>query len=206
MADDLAKAATSQKPDRTPVVSISWLKRQTRGQKLKEWKEWYEQQKQPKTYKSLHLKQLDIAYTNTTRKISSAILGLRTGHGCFLDYLSKTNSEKYPSPRCTSPMQPPQTPKHSILGCPKYQVQRNKLRRELKLHRNHPVPLQVILHSPAGTKALTTMISTNKIATAEWIQVQVSNAPAMEDDPEGRRIGWGTLIESENEHEGVRSE
>ncbi|KAI5817372.1 hypothetical protein BZA77DRAFT_353125 [Pyronema omphalodes] len=45
------------------------------------------------------------------------------------------------------------------------------------------------------------MISTTKIATAEWIQV--SNAPAMEDDPEGRRIGWETLIKSENEHEAV---
>ncbi|KAI5820790.1 hypothetical protein BZA77DRAFT_383918 [Pyronema omphalodes] len=45
------------------------------------------------------------------------------------------------------------------------------------------------------------MISTTKIATAEWIQV--SNAPAMEDDQEGRRIGWETLIKSENEHEAV---
>ncbi|KAI5813148.1 hypothetical protein BZA77DRAFT_358489 [Pyronema omphalodes] len=45
------------------------------------------------------------------------------------------------------------------------------------------------------------MVSTTKIATAEWIQV--SNAPAMEDDPEGRRIGWETLIKSENEHEAV---
>ncbi|KAI5816429.1 hypothetical protein BZA77DRAFT_387633 [Pyronema omphalodes] len=45
------------------------------------------------------------------------------------------------------------------------------------------------------------MVSTTKIATAEWIQV--SNAPAMEDDPEGRRIGWETLIKSGNEHEAV---
>ncbi|KAI5818424.1 hypothetical protein BZA77DRAFT_351207 [Pyronema omphalodes] len=45
------------------------------------------------------------------------------------------------------------------------------------------------------------MVSTTKIATAEWIQV--SNAPAMEDDPEGRRIGWETLIKSENEHEAI---
>ncbi|KAI5819067.1 hypothetical protein BZA77DRAFT_385587 [Pyronema omphalodes] len=45
------------------------------------------------------------------------------------------------------------------------------------------------------------MVSTTKIAAAEWIQV--SNAPAMEDDPEGRRIGWETLIKSENEHEAV---
>ncbi|KAI5814605.1 hypothetical protein BZA77DRAFT_389050 [Pyronema omphalodes] len=45
------------------------------------------------------------------------------------------------------------------------------------------------------------MVSTTKIAAAEWIQV--SNAPAMEDDPEGRRIGWETLIKSEIEHEAV---
>ncbi|KAI5814606.1 hypothetical protein BZA77DRAFT_356398 [Pyronema omphalodes] len=45
------------------------------------------------------------------------------------------------------------------------------------------------------------MVSITNIATAEWIQV--SNAPAMEDDPEGRRIGWETLIKSKNEHEAV---
>ncbi|KAI5819357.1 hypothetical protein BZA77DRAFT_350959 [Pyronema omphalodes] len=59
---------------------------------------------------------------------------------------------------------------------------------------------------PLEPKPFTTMISTTKIDSAEWIHAQVSNAPAMENNLEGRRIiSCGTLVESEDENEAVLS-
>jgi hypothetical protein len=101
---------------------------------------------------------------------------------------------------------PPQTPKHLLLSCPEYRAHRTELRHELKLHRNRRLNLETILYTPSGTKALSTLISATKIATAEWANTKLSKTPAEEDTPASLTTGWGTLLEDGDEHEAIHND
>jgi hypothetical protein len=92
-------------------------------------------------------------------------------------------------------------PKHLLLSCPDFHDQRMTLRRDLKLHRNAHLNVLTILHTPAGTKALSDFISATKIATTEWARTRLSMIHAAEDNPASLTIGWGTLLENREEHE-----
>jgi ribonuclease HI len=200
-ADALAKLATERQPTTRIPVSTSWLRRHIREQTAADWQQWYDNTPRPTTYTAPHRCRLDAAYTTLPRKISSAILGLRTGHGYFLDCLSRCPSDKYPSRHCGCPLHPPQMPKHLLLSCPDFRDQRMTLRWDLKLHRNAHLNVLTVLHTPAGTKALSEFISATKIATAEWARTRLSMIPAAEDNPASLTIGWGTLLENREEHE-----
>jgi ribonuclease HI len=204
-ADKLAKQPTTQPLMMQLPISLSWLRRKVHEQYTTDWSTWYETSPKPKTYLAPHRRRLDTAYTTLPRKLSSAILGLRTGHGYFLACLAHPPSDKYSSRNCTCPLHPPQTPKHLLLSCPEYHAQRIELRHELKLHRNRRLNLETILHTPSGTKALSTLISATKIATAKWANTKLSKTPTEEDTPASLTTGWGTLMEDEDEHSAVHT-
>jgi hypothetical protein len=75
------------------------------------------------------------------------------------------------------------------------------LRWDLKLHWNARLNILTILHTPLGTKALSDFISATMIATAKWAYTRISMIPAAADNPALLTIGWGTLIENDEEHE-----
>jgi hypothetical protein len=110
---------------------------------------------------------LDAAYTTLPCKLSSAILGLCTRHGYFLDCLVQPPTATYLSRNYTCPLHPPQTPKHLLLSCPEYRTAQETLRRDLKVGYLTRPYLSTILHTTAGSKALATFISASKVATAE---------------------------------------
>jgi ribonuclease HI len=200
-ADMLAKLVTERQPTIRIPISTSWLRCHIREQTAIEWQQCYDGTPRPMTYATPHRCRLDSAYTTLPRKISSAILGLRTGYGYFLDCLACRPSDKYPSRHCGCPLHRPQMPKHLLLSCPDLRDQRMTLRWDLKLHRNARLNVLTILHSPAGTKALSDFISATKNATAEWAHTRLSMIPAAEDNPASLTIGWGTLLENREEHE-----
>jgi hypothetical protein len=143
---------------------------------------------------------LDAAYTTLPRKLSSAILGLRTRHGYFLDCLVQPPTDTYPSRNCTCPLHPPQTPEHLLLSCPEYRTARETLCRDLKLGRLTQPYLSTILHTTAGSKALATFISASKVTTTEWAHSRLSNLPMERDPPLSLMTGWGTLLDNAEEY------
>jgi hypothetical protein len=52
-----------------------------------------------------------------------------------------------------------------------------------------------------GMKALATMISAMKVATAEWAYTTLSRYPAEGDTPRSLNTGWGTLTDLTEEHD-----
>jgi ribonuclease HI len=200
-ADTLAKLATEHQPTTRIPISTSWLRHRIREQTAIDWQQWYGSTPRPMTYTAPHQCRLDAAYITLLQKISSAILGLHIGHGYFLDCLARRPLEKYPSRHCGYALHPPQMPKHLLLSCLDFCDQRMTLRWDLKLHRNARLNVLTILHTPAGTKALSNFISATKIATAEWAYTRLSMIPAAEDNPASLTIAWGTLLENREEHE-----
>jgi hypothetical protein len=143
---------------------------------------------------------LDSAYTTLPRQLSSAVLGLGTGHRYFLDCLTQPPTDTYPSRNCTCLLHPPQTPKHLLLSCPEHRTARETLRRDLKLGRLTRPYVSTILHTTAGSKALATFISASKLATTEWAHSKLSNRPMERDPLLSLTIGWGTLLDDPEEH------
>jgi hypothetical protein len=165
-----------------------------------DWITWYDTAPKPKTYSAPHSHRFDTAYTTLPGKLSAAILGLRTGHGYFLNCLVCPPLDTYPSRSCACPMHPPQTLKHLLLACPEHHEHCTALQWDLKLHRHSQFNLDTILYTSAGTKALCTFISATKVATAEWAHMKLSRHPAERDIPISLMTGWGTLLEHGDEH------
>jgi ribonuclease HI len=199
-ADALAKQAASTEPATPSPVTLSWIRRRVREQHTSDWMSWFDRNPKPRTYAAPFRRRLDDAYTTLPRKLSSAVLGLRTGHGYFLDCLAQPRTDTYPSRNCTCPLHPPQTPKHLLLSSPEHRTARETLRRDLKLGRLTRSHLSTILHTTAGSKALATFISASKVATAEWAHSRLSNRPTERDPPLSLTTGWGTLLDDAEEH------
>jgi ribonuclease HI len=193
-ANTLAKQATTMQPTMAPTMSLSWLGRTVWAQHTEDWETWYATSPRPRTYTAPFPRCLDAAYTGHLCKLSTAILGLRTGYGYLLDCVANTPSDTYPSRACTCPLYPPQTPKHLLLSCPEFHSHRTTLWQDLKLHRNARLNLHTILHTPSGTEALSTLISATKVATAEWAYSRLSKTRAAGETPVSLTTGWGTLL------------
>jgi ribonuclease HI len=87
-SDALAKRAPSTEPSTPSPVTLSWIRRRVREQHTSDWTSWFDRNPIPKTYAAPFHCRLDAAYTTLPRKVSSAGLGLCTGHGYFLDCLA----------------------------------------------------------------------------------------------------------------------
>jgi ribonuclease HI len=199
-ADVLAKWAASTEPSTPSPVTLSWICRRVREQPTSDWMSWFDWNPKPKMYAAPFHRRLDAAYTTIPRKLSSAILGLRTRYGYFLNCLAQPPTDTYPSRKCTCPLHPPQTPKHLLLSCPQHRTARETLPWELKLVRLTRPHLSTILHTTTGSKALATFISASKLATAEWAHSKLSNRPTQRDPPLSLTTGWGTLLDDTKEH------
>jgi hypothetical protein len=134
-ADVLAKQAASTEPSTPSPVTLSWICHRVWEQHTSDWTSWFDQNPKLKMYAMPFRRRLDDAYTTLPRKLSSTILGLRTGHGYFLDCLAQTPTDTYPSHNCTCPLYPPQTPKHLLLSCPEHRTAQEALHWDLKLGR-----------------------------------------------------------------------
>jgi hypothetical protein len=166
-ANALAKQAASIEPSTPLPVTLSWICCRVREQCTSNWMSWFDQNPKPKMYATPFHRQLDDAYTTLPCKLSSAVLGLRTGHRYFLDYVAQPPTDTYPSHNCTCLLHPPQTPKLLLLSFPEHRTARETLCRDLKLGCLTRQHLSTILHTTAGSKALATFISASKVATAK---------------------------------------
>jgi hypothetical protein len=198
--DALAKQAASTEPSTPSPVTLSWIRCLVWEQHTSDWISWFDRNPKPKTYAAPFHRRLDAAYTTLPRKLSSAILGLYTGHGYFLDCLMQPPTDTYPSRNCTCLLYPPQTPKHLLLSCPEQRTAQETLCQDLKLGcLTHP-HLSTILHTTAGSKSLATFISASKVTTAEWAHSRLSNRPMERDPLLSLTTGWGTLLDDAEEH------
>jgi ribonuclease HI len=127
-ANMVAKLVTEHQPTICIPISTSWLHCRIQEQPAIDWQQWYDSSPWPMTYATPHRCRLDAVYTTLPQKISSAILGLRTGHRYFLDSLARRPSDRYPSQHCGCPLHPLQTPKYLLLSYPDFHDQRMTLR------------------------------------------------------------------------------
>jgi hypothetical protein len=184
----------------TPLpVTLSWIRRRVQEQHTSNCISWFDQNPKPKTYAVPFCCRLDDAYTTLHRKLSSAILGLRTRYRYFLDCVTQPPMDTYPSRNCTYPLHPPQTPKHLLLSCLEHRTTQETLCWDLKLGHLSQQHLSTILHTTAGSKALTTFISASKVTTAEWAYLRLGNRPTERDPLLSLTTGWGTLLDDAEE-------
>jgi hypothetical protein len=59
---------------------------------------------------------------------------------------------------------------------------------------------QTILHTKAGTDALSTMISATKVATTEWAHAKLRRTPTEGNTPITLTYCWGMLLDEDDEH------
>jgi hypothetical protein len=141
---------------------LAWLRRQAKADRIYQWEEQWKTARKGASYKGEPRLKLDVAIAPLRKFDSSTIVQLRTGHGYFNSYLAtkSTARKKIPSTRCNC-RAPDQTPQHLLLYCIRYNEERRQLRIAV-----HPLPLtmEVLLHTPPGTRALVDFIKTTGVA------------------------------------------
>ena len=137
MADALAKTA-AEKARHLPQnaeISMQEIKKTNKELTLEKWKRRWENTKSHK-YKQIvpaindqGLKQRSFLLKHTSRKVSSKILRLKSGH-CMLNS-HKNKIDKETQPNCDQ-CQVRETPEHFLLHCSKFEEERRKLLQTFK--------------------------------------------------------------------------
>ena len=102
--------------------------------------------------------------------------------------------------QCNCRGNPPQTPAHLILWCPIHQRARQRMRTLTpKIPR---LRLQLLLYTNMGADALGSYLTTTRVATRRWKLGLDRQQTTQETRRQKRMIGWGTLEDAHDEHQG----
>jgi hypothetical protein len=115
------------------------------------------------TYAATYLPKLSKAIQTpreTKREITSAFYSLKLGHGYFNSYFKRRQKRDSSLCRCGSP----QTLKHLLLWCRRYNTERKTLQQQLP----HQITLPLLLHTKAGIEATIAFITSTRIGTRQW--------------------------------------
>jgi ribonuclease HI len=195
-ADKLAKRAAQKPSPSFPITSISWLKRQARGQLLQDWiNHWANDTLvKGKQYDGHPKLRMDGLYYTNPRKATSALVQLRTGHGPYRSYLHRIKAPHINTPQCHCSTAI-QTPEHLLLKCKTFEPQRRKLH-------YHPIDMKNALFSRWEMERTMEFLKMTGIGFKRWLTEERE-----EEDWEDRRwwghgVGQGILDgEEENEEE-----
>src|SRR5690606_23336329 len=161
-ADQLAKTGTQLQSQLAITTCLAWLRRQAKSSRQQQWDRQWQTTRNGASYKGEPRLNLDAAIAPLRKFDSSIVVQLRTGHRYFNSYLAtkSTARKKIPSTRynCRAAQQ---TPEHFLLYCIKYKEDRRQLRIAV-----HPLPLtmEVLLHTPVGTRSLVDFIKATGVA------------------------------------------
>jgi hypothetical protein len=139
-------------------------------------------------------------YRKGSRRQTSQLLAMRTGHGFFRSYLYRIPSSAIDNPRCSCGSAS-ETPKHLLLDCKHFKTQRKELKRKIG---QLPMDLQSLLYTNKGLEATAEFLATTGIGTRTSIQGYGSSPTCSQGDHShwnGNEVGWGRFRQATEEGE-----
>ena len=166
-ADKAAKRGTElQNKSPESYISIAFVKRKIKESALAEWnRNWASSTKKGQHYSQFNCKpkwKPEIKATEK-KKIQSAYIQLKIGHGFFRSYLSRL--PEYNTEKCQT-CNTKENPEHLIMHCKKYKKIRDQLKKEKNLNQ---LSLKILFSSKIGLEFLFEYIKKTDIATRKWL-------------------------------------
>jgi ribonuclease HI len=169
-ADKLAKAGLKRKAI-NPITSLSYLKRKAKEGILASWKqEWKNIRKaeKGKAYTTATQDRPKISYKMQilarSKRTQAAYFQLKLGKGFFKQFSKAIGKDD--KGECFGNCRSLQTPKHLLLHCKHYTMERRKMTEAL----NTPtLTLQQLFTTAKGSAALLAFLEKTNIATASWL-------------------------------------
>ena len=154
------------------VVTHAYLRRRIRKQALDEWNQLWIHRKAGRAFKGTPSRLIDKQLAHTSKRESSRVIQIRSGHGYFNSYLSNIPNSGVRSPACHCG-NPKQTPEHLVLYCKKFRRQRREFLQELMV-RSPDGSWWVDIYSKLGTQQLLMFLKATSIClrpqvAATWI-------------------------------------
>ena len=166
LADKAAKEGT-KKQFKSPesYISLAYIKRKIKESTLNEWEEYWDNfTEKGKHYSQFNCKpKWKIATKSKEKKIWSAYIQLKLGHGYFRSYLSRvSDNDSEVCQTCNTK----ENPEHLIMYCQKYSQIRKQIKKEKGLNQ---LSLKILFSSKKDQEFLPEYIKQTNIATKEWL-------------------------------------
>jgi hypothetical protein len=168
LADQAAKKGTElQKASTEKYVSLSFIKRKIKESALIEWQEEYAKTNKGRFYSQFQCFPRWNAYKKTVKKkIWSAFMQLKLGHGYFKSYLVRL--PEYTTNRCFI-CGTKENPEHLILHCKATQFVREELKQEFDIKE---FSLKNLFNTKHGQEFLYKFLEKTQISTRNWLLQQ----------------------------------
>jgi ribonuclease HI len=178
-ADALAKKAAKDGPVISESTSRAYLGTEIQKIQTAEQRQEYTAYREKALSRSSYAKTYPLSTTlsiktprGLPREITSAFYSIKLQHGYFNSYLERF--KKTDSNLCSC--YKVQSPKHLLLECPRYKIEREQLKETIQ-HR--PITLPLLLHTKAGIEATIAFITSTRIGTRKWHLGQTTNEQAV---------------------------
>src|SRR6266496_5725379 len=170
LADQAAKKETEmQQSISEKYVSFSYIKRKIKESALSEWQEEYIKTNKGKFYSQFECLPKWKAYKKTVKKkIWSAFMQLKMGHGYFKSYLVRLPG--YSTNRCFI-CGTKENPEHLILHCKITQFVREELKQEFDIKE---FSLKNLFNTRQGQEFLYKFLEKTQISTRNWLLQQAN--------------------------------
>ena len=168
IADKLAKKGLSRRKIQSSYTSLSYIGRLAKEKTLEQWKNnWQQNKKKGKHYTRIYkgsysfsLKAPKISYP---KKTQSAFFQLKLGKGYFKSFSKIIGKDK--EGRCFRECNSVQTPKHLLLDCSLYKIERKEMQRQL----GSSLSLKKLFCTKKGKEVLFLFLDKTGIATRKWL-------------------------------------
>ncbi len=170
LADQAAKKRTElQKISTEKYISLSFIKRKIKESALLEWQEEYAKINKGKFYSQFQCLPRWNAYKKTVKKkIWSAFIQLKLGHGYFKSYLIRLPD--YTTNKCFV-CGTKENPEHLILHCKATCAIREKLKQEFNIKE---FSLKNLFDTKSGQEFLFKFLEKTQISTRNWLLQQAN--------------------------------
>src|SRR4030095_16460705 len=178
MADQAAKKSTQlQQQCAEKYVSLSFIKRKIKESALLEWQQEYEKSKKGRFYSQFESFSRWRSYKKTVKKkIWSAFMQLKMGHGYFKSYLVRLPD--YSTDRCLV-CGTREDPEHLILHCKVTHAVREELKQEYNIKE---FSLKNLFSTKIEQEFLFKFLEKTQISTKNWLFQQASLNSDKEDE------------------------
>jgi ribonuclease HI len=169
LADKAAKKATElQKVTSESYISLAFIRKKIKESALNDWtKAWMESKRKGKHYSQFECKpKWKPLKIKEKKKIWSAFMQLKLGHGYFKSYLYRLS--EYNSEKCIE-CNTKENPEHLLLHCRRYSQIRGKIKLEKQLQQ---LSLKILFSTKLGQEFLFEYLKQTGIATRMWLKRQ----------------------------------
>jgi len=169
LADKAAKKGTKLQQSAEKYISLSYIKRKIKESALIEWQEEYAKSNKGKFYSQFESSPRWKAYKKTVKKkIWSAFIQLKMGHGYFKSYLVRLPN--YTTNKCFV-CDTKENSEHLILHCKATRAIREELKQEFNIKE---FSLKNLFNIKSGQEFLFKFLEKTQISTRNWLLKQAN--------------------------------